>query len=326
MPNEALLSERDRDLSRAHMQRTVGVVVSRETVEPFYAERRAYIPSLTADEIFMTDSPYPLPATSWAAAQRVSEILLNCPVTMPEVGIETIDDIMSQLTYAGTTIYSMREGMETQAHFPLHLAYDISVAAQREWVPGFETDTLHSIINLLNRTDFRAMVDTAAFTANARWRSYSTSFHKTYKLFEGGPPLRFTFDEAGNVDFTPALKIHLLKALDAVNKAGKSEGGYDTPGSTSSGCPARRLRPSFTGTTHDEANIGALAAYFNISPDAVEATRDTNIIFQGLDLLVEALEHVEPLVEAHITQERAARRQSSVGTAVDDASLGCQYT
>lgn len=300
-----------RDLSRAHIQRTAEVVVSREVAEPFFAERRAYIPLLTAEEIFMTDSPYPPPATPWVAAQRVSKILLDSGADMPATGggVEAINNMVAPFMYSNTVRYGILEGLESQTHFPLHLAEDISAAARQAGISGFETGTFGGIISLLKRPDFRAMIDASAFTANAVWGSYSTSFHTPYRSSEGRPHLGFVFDAAGNADFAPAFKTHLHEALVKVNRAGNSGGGYDTVGSTSSGCPARHVRPHFTGSETDVRNIEVLAGYFGISAEEVTVTRESSVITQGLDLLVEGLEYVQPLVEAHFAKVRAARLQ-----------------
>lgn len=293
----------ERDITRAHIQRSVGVVVCREVFDPYYAECRGRIPELTASTLFGEDAPQALPHSIAYTSQRVSRIVFNYPIEVPGTNIEAVDSIVTPYTYAQSIRWSMSEGVETIAHFPLRLALDVSASAYDQSVRGFSTDTLANIAKLIRRPTFRKLVDTAAFTSNGIWRSYSTSYTLPFRDFDG-PPLDFVFSAEGDVDFRPDFKNYLRQRLLDVNKAGITPDGQTIEISASSGCPARRLRASFTQSEQDKVNIETLASYFSIPPEAVTATYDTSVINEGLDVLAEALEYAHPTVDAYHTQKR----------------------
>lgn len=291
--------EPQRDMSRPHFQRTVSVVMSRELMGQHYELRRTQDVAETLDVKFLTRRAEVLkhyhrnPSAVWQLAQLVSAATLDAErgvtgVTEPPYAIENLWD---QYNHAHSAMVTMHEGIETQTFMPLRLAQDVWHAASEQGQSGFEANSLEDVAAMLRRPDFRRLVDKAAFTANGVWESYSVTPAADFWSRTREARLEFVFDAEGNVDFSPKFNAFLLKMLRKVNEKGLSpaDTGGNVSEASSAGCPARRLRPSFTKSQQDRIWLGMLSDYFQKSPEELQATHESSVIDQGLDLVADAV-------------------------------------
>lgn len=297
-------------MERAHMQRTALVVISREISAPFYADCERRAGRLIPESAF----PDPTEQNPWPAAEHISSRIFDSyPKFIQEKRHRGINHLMS-LTYGRDVEIVFDEAIRSQTHFPLHLARDITNVAAGEGARGYEIGSLGDIARFLRRPDFREMVDTAAFTANGVWGRYSTDYHGVFSggrdPDEGWTGIAFAFNHtAGTVDFTPSFKAFLRRKLAAVNAEGISVGGHSVTSSTSSGCPARRLRPSFTASEDDQQTVRLLADHFHITPEAVIATHGINAIDKGIDLLADTLARLQQEIDKRNNPQAETIRQ-----------------
>jgi hypothetical protein len=294
-------SEPGRDLSRGHLERSVGAAITNQVMVPYYADCQAPLRDINTLEVevrgIILAKQQQLRHKAWGMAQVVTGMVMNPGgLQLPNNNERyAVDDLVAEGMFGGSIAYSMREGVETQAHFPIRLAHDISKNAKAQRVRGFRATNLHDIAAMLRRPDFREMVDTAASTANGIWGAYSTSYTMPLPPTDNEvPPLGFMFDRDGSVHFSPQMEEYLHNAVQGVNRKGApvipSSPKRDA---ASSGCPARRLKPTFLNTAQDTERLELLARYFDTTPEAIVKPLKTNVITQGLDITADALEYVD---------------------------------
>jgi hypothetical protein len=289
-----------RDLSRGHFERSVGVAITNQVMEPFYRQCQTRLGDINLDEVTMRGSALAewqqLSHKAWGMAYVVTELALDPNrLQLPSNSErDAVDSLLSKGMFAGSIDYSMHDGVNTQAHFPIRLAHDISVAARAQRVRGFKATNLRDIASIIRRPDFRATVDSAAATANGVWGLYSTTFDEPLPATDGMmPPLGFAFAPDGTVSFSPEVQQFLTDAMRKVNLQGALAVTTDAElSAASSGCPARRIKPSFLDTPEDNARLALLSRYFKTSPAVIKQPVDLNIINQGLELTAHALDYV----------------------------------
>jgi hypothetical protein len=292
-----------RDMTRPIIMRSMGVVVSREVARPHFERAVQKVVGMDMESIIdrgeLTAMMHKKPE-AWCITREVAREVIEREVDTSHADMQGIEADLGPETFLGSVDKAMSEGMNAQRYFPVRLAEDISRAAEQAGVDGFSSATVGDIAQLVRRPDFRHMVDTSAFTANGVWRDYAVTPDGAFSPVDG-PELTFTFDEAGNVDFSPEMQKFLRDRIAHNNRQAKNkeEAGI-VELSASSGCPARRTRPAFTHSEQDQQRITMLAESFGISPEAVTATDEKSVIDQGLDLLAYALD----LAHAHQQRNR----------------------
>lgn len=294
------MSERpNRDISRGHFERSVGTTLVNQLMEPYYADamqrlehfspsRLQAVGTARAEEINLLHP-------AWGMAQAVAETLLkpDAFATPDNEYSETVDGLLHKGMLAPSVSFMLYEAAETQSHFPLRFAHDIAKSAREQGASTFNAADLHDIATILRRPDFRLLVDKSAATANGVWGPYSTTHTMKLQPWKNGmPPLSFLFDAEGNASFTPEMEKYLTDALRKVNSNGipyvSSQAQHE---SASSGCPARRLKPTFRNTEEDQERLDLLARYFSKAPEEITAPVRENMINQGLDLTADALDY-----------------------------------
>lgn len=292
-----------RDMSRAHTQRSVEVVVTREIIEPFYAHCAQRVERIDTSSVMRGGScslqQYgTVPA--WDTAAWLSEQIFDSrQLFVPAKNVRSVNKLLLPHAFENTVLSVMSEGLSAQACFPLHMARDIASAAEQEGVPGFEGNSLAEISRIMQRRDIRGMIYTAAFTANGVWGNYSTSHYEPFPYMADTPLLKFVFSAEGEVDFSDDFKKYLRERMVRVNKDGKSvETALGVQFATSSGCPALRTRAHFNDSDADKERLAILSTYFGKSPEALLATHSENIITGGLDTLTSVLDAMHSRLEA----------------------------
>lgn len=305
-----------RDMSRAHWMRSVGTVAMTELTTRFYEEQEfgSFNPDDLEDYSREVDEylQWHTNSLTWAHAFALSRMFLPHRLDGTFVGRSPeLREQMERHTHYGTPTDVLREGLLTQATFPLNLAIDVSLAAEEAGAAGFEMEDLTGIARVLRRPDFQALVHAAAFTKNAVWEHYATTPFDYYQSKSpDDPPLDFVFSENG-VAFTPSFSSYLKRQLAATNRRGLSSSSRAFSGVedlVSSGCPVQHKRPHFTDSVEDEANLHKLSEYFDKPEAELLAERETTVITDGMNRLAYLLEKAAPYVEDDNTKTAPRRR------------------
>lgn len=294
-------SQRERDLSRAHWQRSVGRVVMVEMFSEFLESNPPELSELEAQVISIEVNKYHRPVTSTEAFTRAHFTTAHYFSADRFTATDRFDDTIIGQQIGEYAFFTglhdiLHEAMNTQAHFPLNLADAVSESAADESVPGFATDSLTDIAALLRRPDFQDMTLDAMLTRNGIWRTFSTSRHYSRADMDEialgeGSALGFTFDDHGQVTFSQGFKKLLHEELSFVNKEGIK--AANVARSASSGCPIRHEKPRFVGLVTDQANLDALSVAFGKSPEQLLEPRPEHIERTALNVTADLLEQAE---------------------------------
>lgn len=290
-----------RNLSRAHWQRSVGSVVVGRMADDALRERAEQpLPDIDIinNYVHLCRGRNGL-SQLWARVYVVSG-LLHQMVEDPyadTVQNATIQAGFEQHTFTRSPERALEEGFNTQAVFPVNLAWGIERAAYRQRVKGYDMRTLEDVADMFRRPDFRSLVDQSALTKNGYWGSNSTGV--TYNMFETDD---FVFDDSG-VRFSEARSRGIRQAIREVNQGGAKR-RMGLPHQPSSGCPVRHVRPHFTPSAQDQANLAMLSQHYGVPAEALLAPRPQSVIYDALDFVAGALEAYSPGFEQIDMHER----------------------
>lgn len=187
IPNSMESDDLCRDLSRAQWQRGAGAIIMRELTEGAFDE----VPSLNPEDInAIWDNAhedtklYSHEGLSllWSAAYNTSDFVVSkafaeLPLFLNDAKAEELSDSIGsdfeKYVWASHPPNAMTEAKRTMAHFPVSLARSICNHAQYSIDPLsglYQPQSLAEIALMLERTDFRLMINQAMFAANGFWR------------------------------------------------------------------------------------------------------------------------------------------------------------
>lgn len=286
----------ERDLSRATWQRSIGAVVMRELTEQAFQE----IPELTEVQLEICESnAHPKSSAmglSWARAYYLAEPLLRARTDHIYRETETAPYWLRQqfwkYTFAKDINNVMTEGMSTMAAFPLSLARSITETVEDTLVSdtkksGLEANSLEDIATMLRQPYLRNMIETSLLTSNGFWKGFSTE--KKAALPEALHEMNiYIFHDDGTVSFNSEAVSAMREAIRFVNTDGFSH-PHPVMEQSSSGCPARHLRPSFN-SAQDMVYLEMLSEYFEKTPEQLTEKREQNVVQMGLDFVAAGLE------------------------------------
>ncbi len=283
----------DRDLSRAHWQRSVGAVVMDQSCKDLFTTEsielsNEMIGTITAQSTkFAKDCHLP---QLWAEASVLSEqyVAFKQPQNFrePEPHYPVVlYDQLERYTYEGRLSEVIREGLQAQTYFPVNLARKIDTYARHAKISSLYIESLADLANLVERPDFRTMVDQALLTRNGVWQSFTATMNPSQT--ERSPSL-FTqeliaIDDHEHITFRPFVLRSLRKSLSQVNSVGvRSEKGTILSTVSSSGCPAGHSRPRFSRSPADEDNLIVLREFYDTTDQELLADQPETIVQRGL--------------------------------------------
>ncbi len=283
----------DRDLSRAHWQRTVGAVVMNQACKNLFSVNSIefsedMVSSVSSQAAkYAADCRIPL---LWAEASVLSEqyIAFKLPqdILEPEPHYPVaLYDQLEKYTYEGRLSEVIREGLQAQAYFPVNLARKIDTYARHAKFPSLYIDSLADLANLVERPDFRTMTDQALLTRNGIWQSFTATTNPSQT--ENAPSLftrdLITIDDQEHIAFRPFVLRSLRQSLSQVNAVGvRPEKGTILSTVSSSGCPAGHSRPRFTDSPSDTDKLMVLREFYNVTDQELLADQPETIVQRGL--------------------------------------------
>lgn len=301
----------ERDLSRAHWQRTIAPVVIRELIGDSFdrppelseailegCERRA-LSTVGTDSIGLV----------WARAYAVSYQILDGSIQYNELmKSQTPQQLIAQFdkfTFAKNINDVIEEGTRTQARFPISLAKSVSDDASSRGIKGFGMQNLNDVAAMIHQPYFREMVDTALITSNGFWRGFSTQEISSLPGELNGDYV-YDFHNDGTVEFSPKAVTAIHSKIQEVNQY--SDGNSDmVEQQSSSGCPARHSHTSFN-TESDKVNLEMLSKYFGKASDELTQVHEQSVVQKGLDLMVTGLEKYSGWFDQMDEDYRSGRR------------------
>jgi hypothetical protein len=283
----------ERDLSRAHWQRTVGTVVMHEFLEEAFSQPREIPGALLmtcerrAQSLVNTDDIDLVWGRAYAVSLHLIDGNIQYAVLPTSRAPETLREQFIKYTFKKVADDVIEEGALTQARFPITLARSIVNEAKSKGIEGYKIDTLKDVAEMLDEPYFRDMVETALLTSNGFWSGFATqTFIQRPTILKSIDP--FTFHQDGRVEFSPAATDAMRSKIKEVNRQGDQKNAM-VETQSSSGCPARHLRTSFK-TTEDIDNLNMLSSYFGKTPEELTQARDKNVVQKGLDLVIAGFE------------------------------------
>lgn len=311
-----------RDLSRANWQRGAGAIIMRELTDGIYDE----IHTFTADNIEdiwkasiedLHQYNHEGLSLLWSLAYNTSDfVFINTFTEVDNKLPEIVDrDVENKLktdfethTYATTPEGTMREARNTSIHFPISLARSICAHAYYSDKPRqelYKPQTLADIASMIDRPDFRLMVDQAMFAANGFWKGFSTNVNSLATTGFNSEVYNFKDDEFSFSDSSIALLRRTIK----LNNLPKSK-RFSHFGSSSSGCPAQHLKPSQSALEADD--LEWLSKLFDKSPSELVDERKQSVAQEGISYLVKNLKSVSRVFEKKLGWYEAGLKLDSV--------------
>lgn len=328
-------AESARDMSRARWQAGEAAVVFTQAADVLFADGSIATPDIKQinkyakrERAIIGTDPHWFKACDVLLATldvRADQAMMTIP--------DTAKDGINHHTYYGAMHNSVgevvREALKAQICFTLNAAQMISLEAERREIDGFGTDTYSEIAALISRADFGLIIHTSLLTRNGVWGGLSFKKGMEFDNKEDYSPedpvarnfmRNLIFDEQRAVALGPDFTDLLRANLRHVNQLGNSTRGVMSD-RTSSGCPARHLKPHFSNSPADQARLAALATAYGTSPEELLTERKTTVVADGLRFMATILENFDDYCSGAKTtyssseQYRASTDQPSAGRA-----------
>ena len=281
------MAEFERDLSRAHWQRSEAMVLFTELTDSLLADSV----QLIHDESILHERENSLHyGHPWFGAHQVAGVVEKVSKRLlggaaPETyvlphSLEGTEQRVKDYCYEATVRNVMLEAMTTMTTFPVNLAYSLDHRARKNGA-DFRIDNLSDAASTFRSGWFQTMCNQAALTKNTMWSTYSVNRYPGSGVKE--PEwLGFNFDGV-----FPKLSDYTVWALKDGLKRVNKDSIPDKLFTSSSGCPVRHTRPRFMDNQEDHAQLTLLSDYFEKSSEELTAESPQSVITSGLDYMAD---------------------------------------
>lgn len=316
-------------LERASWQRSVGAVLMRELFSDALSagyeladEQHETVRSLAVSNWEDTYKNIPL---MWSFAYsyveevlqdlKYTKITIHPGIKVPENSV--LKDELRRFTYSHWGVKdSVDEAIRSMAAFPLSLARSVChhVGEDATNDGRFHPRSLRNIADLLDSEDFRLMIEHSLVASNGTWRGFSTERAadlSTTALLSGYDAYTVAH---GDVAYTEKAIHRLREQMKLNNRSSRPDDERQFENRTSSGCPARHLRPQFLDGMFNEA-VPELEQLFGKDIEELTEFRPMSIVMMGLNLTIDILRQASDAAADAIEEEiqDVVARQKAAG-------------
>ena len=321
-----LVNTPERDMARAEWQRSVGAVIFGEVADRIFADGPITTPDMALIERLSDNrgNAYGVDPF-WHQAHAVIGDIMEARAKGQAESIANLAlDGVHRYTHFGSMHRSpqevVTEAVRAQTSFPLNMVQLIGMESRRRGLPWYRVQTYDELGATLRRPDFAHLIGETLLTRNAVWERLSLDRGVETQVWdkEKVSPIHdrtrhvmheLEFDEEGNVALGGPTRKFLREELKRVNQQGISE-NRGMADRTSSGCPARHLRPQFSTSPPSQFTVHKLAEAYGKTPEELLRTRETSVVEDGLRFMATILENYDDYTSGRLTTYSDSARSS----------------